>query len=354
MTVRVYTSNDASAPVLTGQVGSLTTLLDAVLVNGYGSKTAAGWSINQTTTNKRGYKQNLTGSNNSSGMLLYVDDTGPGAGGAREARCCGFETMSAITPTGTGQFPTAAQSTVGTGQLVIRKSNTADATARAWTIIANGQTIYMIIENGDQTAPNLGPSIFVFGDYKSYKSGDQYAVGIVARCRENVSNFIDDFFQMFSGQGTTRSLNSRFPGHYTARSWTGLGGSIGFQKLMDNGRIIDQWAGSYNSDVSTQITGTQQLTSGRNITTSQWPSPNGPDGALWTSPVYVCHSFAMRGYWPGVWALLHDRPLAHNDVITVASGNLNGKTLLCQQFMASIAGAADTGQILFETSDTWS
>jgi hypothetical protein len=77
MTVRVYRSTDASAPVLTGQVGSLTALLDAVLVNGYGALTAAGWSINQTTTNKRGYKQNLTGSNNTSGMLLYVDDTGP-------------------------------------------------------------------------------------------------------------------------------------------------------------------------------------------------------------------------------------------------------------------------------------
>jgi hypothetical protein len=29
---------------------------------------------------------------------------------------------------------------------MIRKSNTADATARAWTIVANGQTIYLFIE----------------------------------------------------------------------------------------------------------------------------------------------------------------------------------------------------------------
>lgn len=42
MTVRVYRWDDASAPTLTGQLGSLITLLDAVLVNGYGSKTAAG------------------------------------------------------------------------------------------------------------------------------------------------------------------------------------------------------------------------------------------------------------------------------------------------------------------------
>jgi hypothetical protein len=69
MTVRVYRSTDASAPVLTGQVGSLTALLDAVLVNGYGALSAAGWTIAQTTTNKRGYKQNTSGSNNTAGMV---------------------------------------------------------------------------------------------------------------------------------------------------------------------------------------------------------------------------------------------------------------------------------------------
>jgi hypothetical protein len=51
--------------------------------------------------------------------------------------------------------------------LVIRKSSTADATARAWTIIANGQTIYLIIETGDKASPALGAMVFVFGDIKS-------------------------------------------------------------------------------------------------------------------------------------------------------------------------------------------
>jgi hypothetical protein len=51
MTVRIYRSTDGSAPVLTGQAGKLTDLLDAILVNGYGSKTAAGWTINQRIWN---------------------------------------------------------------------------------------------------------------------------------------------------------------------------------------------------------------------------------------------------------------------------------------------------------------
>jgi hypothetical protein len=355
MTVRVYRSTDASAPVLTGQVGSLTALLDAVLVNGYGALTAAGWSINQTTTNKRGYKQNLTGSNNTSGMLLYVDDTGPGAGGAREARVCGFETMSAITPTGTGQFPTAGQSSIGVGTVVIRKSNTADATARAWTIIANGQTIYLFIETGDVTSP-LSAQAFMFGDFKAYKSGDQYAVMIMGRQTENAGSGNNQYDPMqMVGGGTNITLNSKFFGHYVARSWSGLGGSVQVGKTIDMSKIgLGNLTGQWSADGQLLATAASNFTMGRNTSTAQLMTPNGPDGALWVSPVYIFHNYAFRGYMPGLWAPLHDRPFSHNDTMTLASGNLNGKSLLCQQFGAYLnISTTDAGQCLVEYSDTW-
>lgn len=47
-TVRYYRYDDAGAPTITGQVGSLTTLLRTVLVGtagiAYGSKPSAGWT----------------------------------------------------------------------------------------------------------------------------------------------------------------------------------------------------------------------------------------------------------------------------------------------------------------------
>ncbi len=43
-TVNLYQSTDASAPILTGSAGSLVTLLDACLVNGYGTKAGRGLS----------------------------------------------------------------------------------------------------------------------------------------------------------------------------------------------------------------------------------------------------------------------------------------------------------------------
>lgn len=353
MTVRVYRSTDASAPVLTGQVGSLTALLDAILVNGYGALSAAGWTIAQTGTNKRGYKQSTVGSNNTAGMCLYIDDTGPGAGAAREARVCGFETMSAITPTGTGQFPTSAQSAIGVGTLVIRKSSTADATARAWTAVANGQTLYLWIETGDWIAPGLAAFTFVFGDFKSYRPSDQYAVGIVARNIENSAQATNESFAVVAPISQFNLSNKTF-GHFVARHWSGQGGSAGCSKFMDWARFGNGTTqGGWSSDGQTAMGGSTSIMPGRYSTGQLFPGPNGADGSLFLSPLYVSHGWAYRGYWPGLWVPLHDRPLNHNDVVTVASGNMSGKTLLCQQLLVYLSGN-DYGNILVETSDTWS
>jgi hypothetical protein len=233
MTVRLYRSTDVGAPVLTGQTGSLVALLDACLVNGYGSVAAAGWTKAFSATNKAAYKQNLTGSNNVLGMYLYVDDTGPGAGSSREARCCGFETMSAITPTGTGQFPTAAQIAITGGFVAIRKSATADATGRAWTLVANGQTFYLFTECGDSISP-LGAATFFFGDIKPYKSADPYAVMIMGRITENSSTGQNDPMQNVGHiTPTSFNLNQKYFGHFMPRTWTGLGGSIQVGKTFD-------------------------------------------------------------------------------------------------------------------------
>lgn len=355
MTVRVYRSTDASAPVLTGSVGSLVALFDACLVNGYGTQTAAGWTKPYAATNKGAYLQNLTGSNNTAGMYLYVDDTGPGAGGAREARVTGFETMSAITPTGTGQFPTLSQAAIGIGALVIRKSTTADATARPWTLVANGQTIYLWTETGDQVWPT-GAFTFCFGDFKSYKPNDQYAVMIMSRQIENSNAAQYEAFPICAGGSNTYTLSNIVAfGHYIARHWSGVGGSIKCGKTWDYSRagLFASTGGQWGGDTSGQAANSG-LTFGRNNTAYGCPSPMPIDGSIQLSPVYLNHSNSLRGYLPGIWAPLHDRPLGHNDTFTITSGLLNGKTMLAQFFFAYISNTYDSGTICVETSSTWS
>lgn len=361
MTVRIYQSTDASAPVLTGQAGKLTDLLDAVLVNGYGSKTAAGWTINKTTTNKRGYLQNLTGANNSSGMLLYVDDTGPGAGAAKEARACGFETMSAITPTGTGQFPTAAQSTVGVGTLVIRKSTTADATARPWTIVANGQSVYIFIDTGDITSPLVASFPFIFGDFKSYKTSDPYAVIIIGRTAENSSSANIDPLQITPPEGWAATrvapINQTYIGHFVARNFTGVGGSKKVAKTIDLSKFAEStyanqgnnfFAGGYTGEAVTTIAASG-IAIGYNYQ-NVFPYPNAADNSMYLSAIEITHDSGVHGYLKGLWAPLHHRPIGHGDTYS-DGGSKNFVSMAIPVFNG--ASANDAGQIHVEYSDTW-
>jgi hypothetical protein len=360
MTVRVYRSTDASAPSLTGTAGSLVSVLDACLVNGYGSQTAAGWTKSFSTTNKAAYRQNATGANNSaSPMYLYVDDAVPGTHGGREARVCGFETMSAITPTGTGQFPTSGQSTVGVGTLVVRKSVSADGTVRPWVLIANGQTLYLFVETGDFVSPYPCTLAFWFGDFKSYKASDTYAVMIVGRTAEAQTGLFQEMPSMIGpGGAVTYNMANVMLGHFIARHWTGLGGSVKCGKLWEYNRAVDSNGngtganGSWSSDTAAPIA--PQMGPGRFSTTVALPYPHGPDQGMLLSPIYLNHGNGIRGYFYGLWGALHDRPLNHGDTITIASGNMNGKSLICQYHLSPFGNVTDAINWMVEYSDTWS
>ncbi len=359
----VFRSTDASAPVLTGQAGSLTTLLDAVLTAGYGSVSpmntsgGAGWTIAFTATSKRSYRMNTT---DGTGFYLNVDDTGTG-NTAKEAFVVGFETMSAIS-VGTGQFPTSAQINLSgsapAGALVCRKSNTADATARAWTAIADDTVLYLFVETGDVASPTAAFA-FAFGDIFSYKASDAYRCLIIGRNGANItSNWStqEGFSALLSGAATF--LSNTIGGHYMARSWTAVGGSIGVGKHIDQakmGALIGSAgvAGTSGNTALTQIANSVSL--GRNsLSPNAFPYPNGPDGGLYLSPVWIHHNAAIRGYLKGLWAPIHDRPLNHNDTYS-GTGNMAGKNFLVQNIL-TLSGTIvnDTGQVHVETSNTWS
>lgn len=324
MSVTLYLSTDASAPALTGQVGSLTALLDAILVNGYGSKAAAGWTIAYTATNKRDYKQG-TGSN---GYYLDVDDSGPGGGGAREARMRGYEAMTALA-TGTQPFPTTSQSSFAT---ICRKSTTADSTARPWYLIADATCFYLFVDTGDLTNPAYSLT-FAFGDFFSYKSGDTYNSIIIGRSSENTNaNSADSLAAVFGGNQSF--MSNTLSGHYVDRMWTGVGGSIA--------------CGKFSSILCTNVN-----YSPVGSANSMCSYPNGPDGALELAPIWICHNGSVRGYLKGLWAPCHYQPCGHGDTFT-GTGNMAGKSFLALNVTGSYYGGNSTGQIVVETSNTWS
>jgi hypothetical protein len=351
MTVITYRSTDASAPVLTGSVGTLLTVLDAVLVNGYGALSAAGWAKPFSNSGNIGcYKNSAV---DGTGFCLNVNDAGPGAGGAREARITGFQTMSALS-TGTGQFPTQGQLAIGIGALVCRKSTTADTTARAWTIIADDTVFHLFIETGDTVSPTATYAV-TFGDIFAAKTSDPYRCAILGRNFENTNAPNADPMAIL----LTPSIawfSSTIAGHYMAAHWTGVGGSIAVGKHVDQTKQC-ALIGQATTGTSGATLGATLATNGSGIGRNNFsglPYPNGPDGGLYLSPVWLHHTNCIRGYFKGLWAPLHDRPFNHNDTIS-GSGNLAGKSFLVQNIMLYAPGGGfDNGQILIETSNTWS
>lgn len=160
--VRYYRYDDAGAPTLAGQVGSLNNVLRKCLVGtsgiAYGSKPSAGWSESFV-----GAASNIAAFRNStadggSGCFVRVHDNAPaGGGGARESLITVYANMTGIN-TGTGALK----------NVYARKSATADATARKWLVVADARTAWVYVwDTGDYAAHAYDVSFNGFGDFDS-------------------------------------------------------------------------------------------------------------------------------------------------------------------------------------------
>lgn len=136
MTVRQYHSTDSSAPVVGNTAGSMIGLLDAVLVNGYGSKSPLGWTKEYSGTNIAVYRNNpsIPGS---TGMYLRVDDTD-----AAYSSVCVFKTMSDIN-TGTDRAPNTTGISSYQDNIFWSKHFNGTSSPKRWVIIGDERTFYL-------------------------------------------------------------------------------------------------------------------------------------------------------------------------------------------------------------------
>lgn len=320
MAVRLYKSTDTGAPVLSGSVGSLITVLDAVLVNGYnaGVTPAAGWTKAFSGTNQAAYRNSATGG---TGFYVSVDDTGPNTVlGARKARLRGFETMTAVT-TGTGGFPTSVQIPAA---IQVYKSITADATARAWTILADQRTFYLFTDPGGGDEIN-GYSAFMFGDVFSLKTGDAYRCAIIGRTAEPA--YVGGESGAEERMQDVALLSAVNTGHYLARSYQGV-----TQQAIQFGK--------HNTN---------------NALRGLVPYPNPTDQSILLAQLGIHELIgaqsALRGRLRGIWDFQHDPMAKVNDGDTFpGTGPFAGKTF---QFLKPLGGIGTIRLLVLETSDTW-
>ena len=323
----IYRSNDAGAPFLYGTTGSVISILDACLVNGFGSLGGSGWtkpfpntsSANGVHSASVGCYQQPSGS----GLYLFINDNRPnGLSLGKEAWATGWEVLNDLSSSvsssvgsGSNSFPTGSQ-LLTSGHVVIRKSSTNDSSSlRQWVVIADSSSFYLLIATGDTANMYYG---FGFGDIYSYKTTtDQYRCIIMGRTAENSATAATDGFDLFSSMGAATI------GNYMARNYTGLITSAIMSKHGD---------------------GVKGSTTGSN---GSIPFPNTVDSALYVSPIWVCETSSLvRGQLRGMYHVLHSQANFVDGQLFSGSADYAGKTF--QVFKTT----PSTGIYAFETSNT--
>ena len=146
MAVTLYTSEDAGAPNLSGAqaTGRLKQLLLACLVNGYGSKPAAGWTLGHQSSDQKGFSLY-----NGDGYVNFVQHT--------DAMYCAVYIMDSLTPGTTAAFaagvnrrsgPWGAGSTSTLDRQWLNLAALMDdfaASQRFWAVVADEKTFYLLL-----------------------------------------------------------------------------------------------------------------------------------------------------------------------------------------------------------------
>lgn len=394
--VKHFHSAMTGAPVLNGVAGSLIAVLDACLVNGFGLQTATSVTVASgiatatfpsghsfepdtvalfagatpaglngekrilsTSTNTvtfsatgiadgaatgtitaklapAGWEKAFSGTNlgafrslgvESTRMYLRVDDTG-----TTNTRVVGYETMSDVN-TGVGPFPTATQISGGGWW---PKANAANATARAWTLIADSKGFKFHIHTLGAAvgSVNHGVSgcIWGFGDFSPLKPGDAYACSLQCSTSDQSTNTNGG-----GGIGHIEYCNSPSPnsGPYFPRSFTAIGGAVSGTHAPSENFSSGAASGSANQP--------------------QAPTyPNGPNnGLFFATKLLLEPNVCRRGIDRGVYVVPQNCHAYFNwrDKID-GQGELAGRKLLAIK-CGSPAGATSQGVAFIDITGPW-
>lgn len=205
MAITVYRSDDTSAPLLTPTDGSFNALLKACLVDGYGSKLAAGWtmpyddlvngkSIFQNTTSKKLWVlHNGSSTTNSAGTTYFRYAFMRGIEGYTD-----FDTTTGNYPNIIGDPNTDFTTAAFQAPSILLSDSESFSSGIKWFVIADDKTFYMWIGMGSYNDGNLDPSLLDlqssdvyqttligFGDYD--KLANSATNGILIGCSKTAA-----------------------------------------------------------------------------------------------------------------------------------------------------------------------
>ena len=260
-----------------------------------------GWSKAFSGANKAAYRTSAVGG--LLGMYYRVDDTG-----TTLARVVGYESMTDV-DTGIGAFPSDAQ--VGGGGWWW-KSDSADATARPWTLAGDAGLFYWFPDRRSSQQP----PVYCAGEMETWKLGDQYA-GLLIAGNANLNNWPGTALTYLDGASNMA---------WIARDHTQIGGA-------EPARFYGHRLG-----------GTRLGVGG-----AQWPGV--VDFGLYHAQItYTEDNSIPRGAVIGLYQPIQDMPLSPGDV---APGALGGDRDLLVVGHGYYTGGWLSGRALIDITGPW-
>ena len=297
MPVNVYSILDPGAPIVGGLDGSLPNLLKACLVDGYGSKAPAGWTLEyeDPATYTMVFRQ---GGGNRRYLRVQHDTQ-------NYPNVRGFKTMvDTVEANGSAPFPSIAQLSGGIRPVT---SNALGA-SRAWMVFATDLCVlvYLPFTTADLSVISTSTDYLFFGDLVSGLPGDATNTAIIGKTVANTTASNTVFMNsLTTGFGASS-------GHYTMGSYQQVEGSVNFGCLRAE-PAASASAGS-----------------------AGWTYPNPMTGGLVLERVRTTEGPVPRGFLPGVFNPIHNQPGNHLDVLQ-GRGSLAGKDIMLL-YKGGIAG----------------
>lgn len=318
-----YMSTDESAPQIDGSTYSFLALLDACLVNGYGTQVAAGWTKPYTSapTTTAVYRNGTGATRKHWRFRDGLQATLPfGIGTFHYIAARGYETMDSA-DVGQLPFPTVAQYAGEGREMLYHKIGLG---AVPWHVFADKKTAYVFIEAGrDGRWSCIG-----FGDLHSFQSPDAHCAFLNSGHNSSGNGYLGAYWGVLDVLCTALDQGVC----YGARDFTGATGAI----------LLSAWG-----DVPCTGLG------GANNTTPimrgpiVWPNP--VDGATHLAPVSVGEVLTRvpRGRYRGLWHWLHTGSGVATGDSFPGTGEYAGKTFYL------IVGGPQQGVFCVELPATW-
>lgn len=225
--------------------------------------------------------------------------------GTSDARCVGYESMSDLS-TGVGPFPTGLQQPGGT---YWPKSGTANSTTRPWILVGDDRGFYLCSSPyQDAGMGGVGSSwklVAYFGDFTSNKAVDPDRAMISGSSTPTSSSLATTIRCMSFRSSSVTSA-------YLRRGTSGIGGAVQLYRTWH--KPVPSSADSYSGD---------------SVASLSFPNP--ADNGFYVSPVDLSEVNMYRGQAPGFYCTAHNlytgTPLPETSQINGVVG-LPGRTLM--------------------------